>query len=80
MSICADELLTSGGTYGLAGESACPTRRAKTGRISDALHYEVVDLVGEILARCGGELGRGSLVTEKTNKITCHGLPRGKSE
>src|ERR1035441_8509580 len=42
--------------------------------------HQVVQLVQNVLARFGGDLGRGSLVTVKAHKITCHRLPIGSSE
>lgn len=38
---------------------------------------KVVELVQKILVRFEGDLRRGSLVTAKANKMTCHRLPVG---
>lgn len=40
---------------------------------------EVAGLVQDVLVRFGAELERGSLVTVKARKITCHRLPIGSS-
>jgi predicted nuclease of predicted toxin-antitoxin system len=40
---------------------------------------EVVDLVRRVLVRFDADLKRGSLITLKTRKITCHKLPVGGS-
>jgi predicted nuclease of predicted toxin-antitoxin system len=40
---------------------------------------EVVELVQKVLAGFGSDLKRGSLVTVKAHKITCHRLPVGRS-
>jgi predicted nuclease of predicted toxin-antitoxin system len=40
----------------------------------------VVELVQKVLAEFGGDLERGSLVTVKPRKITCHRLPVGSSD
>ena len=41
---------------------------------------EVVDVVRRVLAGFEAELKRGSLVTVKVHKTTCHRLPIGSSE
>ena len=41
---------------------------------------EVVDLVQKVLTAFGSDLERGSLVTVKARKITCHRLPVGSSD
>jgi predicted nuclease of predicted toxin-antitoxin system len=41
---------------------------------------EVVELVLKVLAGFGSDLMRGSLVTVKAHKITCHRLPVGSSD
>ncbi len=41
---------------------------------------EVVGQVHEVLVRFGADLKRGSLVTVKANKTTCHKLPIGGSD
>ena len=41
---------------------------------------EVVDVVRRVLAGFEAELKRGSLVTVKAHKITCHRLPIGSSD
>ena len=41
---------------------------------------EVVELVQKVLAGFEADLKRGSLVTVKAHKITCHRLPIGRSE
>jgi predicted nuclease of predicted toxin-antitoxin system len=38
---------------------------------------EVVELVQQVLARFGVDLARGSLITVKARKVTCHKLPIG---
>jgi predicted nuclease of predicted toxin-antitoxin system len=40
---------------------------------------EVVELVQKVLAGFEADLKRGSLVTVKAHKITCHRLPIGSS-
>ena len=40
---------------------------------------EVVELVQQVLARFGDDLERGSVVTAKARKMTCHKLPIGGS-
>ena len=40
----------------------------------------VVELVQKVLAGFGTDLERGSLVTVKARKITCHRLPVGRSD
>ena len=40
----------------------------------------VVELVQKVLAGFGSDLERGSLVTVKARKITCHRLPVGSSD
>jgi predicted nuclease of predicted toxin-antitoxin system len=40
---------------------------------------EVVELVQNVLAGFEADLKRGSLVTVKANKTTCHRLPVGSS-
>jgi len=42
--------------------------------------WQVVDLVQSVLAGFGDDLQRGSLVTVKAHKITCHRLPIGSSD
>jgi predicted nuclease of predicted toxin-antitoxin system len=41
---------------------------------------EVVELVQKVLAGFEADLKRGSLVTVKAHKITCHRLPIGSSD
>jgi predicted nuclease of predicted toxin-antitoxin system len=41
---------------------------------------EVVELVQKVLAGFEADLKRGSLVTVKAHKITCHRLPIGNSD
>ena len=41
---------------------------------------KVVELVQQVLARFGPDLKRGSLVTVKARKTTCHKLPIGSSD
>jgi predicted nuclease of predicted toxin-antitoxin system len=41
---------------------------------------KVAELVQQILVRFGDDLRRGSLVTAKANKMTCHRLPVGGSD
>ena len=49
-------------------------------RILGSGAQEVVEIVQKVLARFGRELERGSLVTVKPHKITCHRLPIGSSD
>ena len=42
--------------------------------------WQVVELVESVLAGFGDELKRGSLVTVKAHKITCHRLPVGSTD
>ena len=49
-------------------------------RIQGLGAQEVVELVQKVLAEFGSHLKRGSLVTVKARKITCHRLPVGSSD
>ena len=49
-------------------------------RIQGLGAQEVVELVQKVLAGFGSDLKRGSLVTVKARKITCHRLPVGSSD
>jgi predicted nuclease of predicted toxin-antitoxin system len=41
---------------------------------------KVVEMVRNVLVKYGDDLNRGSLVTVKPRKITCHRLPVGSSD
>jgi predicted nuclease of predicted toxin-antitoxin system len=41
---------------------------------------EIVELLQSVLARFDADLSRGSLVTIKSHKVTCHRLPIGSSD
>jgi predicted nuclease of predicted toxin-antitoxin system len=49
-------------------------------RIQGLSAQAVVELVQKVLAGFGSDLERGSLVTVKARKITCHRLPVGSSD
>ena len=42
--------------------------------------WQVVELVQSVFAGFGDDLKRGSLVTVKAHKVTCHRLPIGSSD
>ena len=49
-------------------------------RIQGLGAHEVVELVRKLLIGFGADLERGSLVTVKAHKTTCHRLPIGSSD
>jgi predicted nuclease of predicted toxin-antitoxin system len=49
-------------------------------RIQGLGAHEVVEAVRKVLIRFGADLERGSLVTVKAHKTTCHRLPIGSSD
>jgi predicted nuclease of predicted toxin-antitoxin system len=49
-------------------------------RIQGLGAQEVVERVQSVLAGFGDDLKRGSLLTVKAHKVTCHRLPAGSSD
>ena len=59
---------------GAGGPSVVRLRRQGLGA------HEVVELVQKVLIGFGADLERGSLVTVKAHKTTCHRLPIGSTD